>query len=85
MSEPELNIDMHMHVDSQIPIQCRYAYACSLGHAQLLAIQCVQLLAVHGVHIREPTIRHHARKVAGPRGGQRAPRSAANRATAVYG
>jgi len=80
-----LILKFQINLDSQIPIQCRYAYACSLGHAQLLAIQCVQLLAVHGVHIREPTIRHHARKVAGPRGGQRAHDGAANRATAVYG
>lgn len=39
-------------------------------HAQLLAVQRVQRLPVHHVHLCEPTVRHHALDVARPRGWQ---------------
>ena len=39
-------------------------------HAQLRAVQRVQRLPVHHVHLREPTVRHHALDVARPRGRQ---------------
>jgi len=40
-------------------------------HAQLLAVQGVQLLPAHHVHVREPTVRHHLGQAADPRSGQR--------------
>jgi len=38
----------------------------SFRHAQLLAVQIVQSLAVHHVHLREPTVRHHSLHVTLP-------------------
>jgi len=39
-------------------------------HAQLLAVQRVQLLPAHDVHVRQPAVRHHGLEITGPRGGQ---------------